>query len=716
MLRKTGILLSFFFMPTVLWAQYTELRGRVMDAKSGEALVGVNVVILGTTRGASTDLDGNYVIHKVPVGVYDIRASMMGYRARLFKKQRLLAGKRNRLDIELVATTIEFDPIVVLAGKSKQRLAQAPVSISVITAKEIEQRNPIDLIETLETMPGVHFVGNQINIRGSTGYTFGAGNKVLLLLDGVPVYASDTGEFNWDMISPFDVEQVEILKGAGSTLWGASALGGVVNIITKDPSADGKLACSYSIGQYDEPYYDEWDWTNHHRLHFTREDISYSKKLGSLGLRLSASRFMSTGYTELGDAQKFALTGKIDYRFGDVLWNNYIAFSKIDRGFFLQWKSQNDPYQVDPRNLENRADINQLNLYSKVIVPFSAKFSLQFRGSFVRTLMGNRFSSGADFNPAIGQGVEAQFDYIPTRRHHFTGGVQFQYDAGSARYFGDHKGYFVGPYIQDEWKLRDNLRMTMGFRYDRYQLLQGLKEDLFSPRLGINWQPWSATTFRGSVGSGFRAATIVERFFEYNVMNFKVLSNPDLKAEHSWAYDFGFRHYFTDRFNVDVSLFDNEYWELIEAHMDLIRGQIQFRNLPRARIRGAELSVNTSFPIYFLGVDIQASMTAMDHKNLHTGDPLPYRPQVIANLKTVLRLDRLQWQVDYRYASKIEAVKVYPINERVPMKIMDTRLLYQFKNYTVHLAVNNVLQYNYAPMESNLLPMRHFVLGAKAEF
>ena len=76
----------------------------------------------------------------------------------------------------------------------------------MVTSKDIERRSPTNLIESLETAPGINFIGDQINIRGSTGYTFGAGNKVLLLLDGVPVYASDTGQFNWDMLPPLDIE------------------------------------------------------------------------------------------------------------------------------------------------------------------------------------------------------------------------------------------------------------------------------------------------------------------------------------------------------------------------------------------------------------------------------------------------------------------------------------------------------------------------------
>ncbi|MBN2001179.1 TonB-dependent receptor, partial [candidate division KSB1 bacterium] len=621
----------------------------------------------------------------------------------------------------LSETTIEFDPIVVMGGKTKQRLDQAPVSISVVTSREIERRNSTTIIDALETAPGILFIGDQINIRGSTGYTFGAGNKVLLLLDGVPVYASDTGQFNWDMLPPLDIEQIEVLKGAGSTLWGASALGGVVNILTKDPTPDGRLMFSVTSGKYDKPYYNEWDWTANSRLYYMREDASYSKRFGPFGMRLSAGQYRSTGFTELGDFTKYNLTGKLDYRFKNGWkWTGYTAYSYIDRGFFIQWKGQNDPYEVDESNLDNYAQTNQINFYTKLSVPFSARFAVNVRASVVRTLMGNQFGSSADFNPAVGQGVEVQADYIPIFGHTITGGVQYQLDAGSTKYFGDHRGYFIGPYLQDEWKPLENLRVTTGFRYDRYQLIGGLKEDLWSPRIGVNWQPWQTTTFRASAGSGFRAATIIERFLELTIMNFKIKSNPQLKAESCWAYDFGFRHYFTDEWNIDISLFDNEYSELIEAHLDLIRGQIQFRNIPRARVQGIEATTNFSSRIGLLGYifkpGVQLSVTAMEHKELEYNDPLPYRPKVIGTGKVSLEVGKIRGEVDYRYASKIGEVKLYPINERVPMKFLDVRLSYDFNPITLQLGVDNILQYNYAPMESNLMPMRTYTLGIKGEF
>ena len=536
------------------------ISGQVNDLETEESLPGVNIQILGTIKGTSSDKNGKFFIERVPPGSYTLRVSMMGYRHFILEDVSVFPNQESNVKISLKKTYIEFDPIVVSGGKTKQRLDQTPNSLSVVTSTEIRRRNATNLIEALEAIPGVNFIGDQINIRGSTGYTFGAGNKVLLLLDGVPVYASDTGQFNWDMLPPLDIEQIEVLKGAGSTLWGASALGGVVNVITKDPTDEGKFLYSFSGGKYGSPKYDVWLWTDHGRLQYNREDISYSKKFGPFGMRVSAGRFESTGYRQLGDFKKYNLAGKFNYRFKNgSIWTGYAAYSYAHRGFFVQWKSQNDPYEVDEINLQNYANTNEITLYSKLVIPFSSKFAINGRVSMVRTLMGNQFGQEADFNPAYGQGMELQADWMPNVNHTVTAGIQYQNDSGSTKLFGSHRGFFIGPYIQDEWKIRENFRVTAGLRYDRYQLIGKYKEDLFSPRIGINWQPWPSTSFRASAGSGFRAATIVERFLELSIMNFNIIANPDLEAESSWAYEIGFRQYLNENWNIDIALFDNEY-------------------------------------------------------------------------------------------------------------------------------------------------------------
>jgi outer membrane receptor for ferrienterochelin and colicins len=695
------------------------LTGTVVDDQSGQPLAGANIQILGTVLGASANTEGFFKVPRLLPGSYQARISMVSYRARTIDFK-IRENQTTSVLVELSETPIEFDPIVVLGGKVEQRLDQANASLSVVSAREIEDRSATDLVEALESAPGIHFVGNQINIRGSTGYTFGAGNKVLLLLDGVPVYASDTGEFNWDMLPPLDVQQIEVLKGAGSTLWGTSALGGVVNIITKSPEAQGKLLYAFTGGKYGAPQYKIWEWTDPDRLYFHRADVSYSRQFGNIGLRVSAGHFQSTGYTEVGDFEKINLTGKCDFRFPNGWkWTAYAAYSHIDRGFFFQWKGPNDPYEVDETNLDNYGKTHQLNLYSKLAIPVSSNFGLRFRVSAVRSIMGDQFGETSDFNPSLGQGGEIQADWIPHPDHMFTGGVNFQHDAGSAKYFGDHKGYFIGPFLQDEWAILKTLHATMGLRYDRYQLQGGVKEDLYSPRFGFNWQPRPTVSLRGSVGSGFRAATIVERFLEVSVMNLKVQANPDLKAESSWVYDLGLRMHITETWNLDLSVFDNEYWNLIEAHLDLFRGLIQFRNVGRARIRGIEATTKWSENLQTAGIrytpTADLSITVMHHEDLKWHEPLTYRPGTIISLKTGVRVGAVTLQIDHRFASRIEAVKLYPINDRVAMKFWEIRMNVQFGKITLKTGVRNLFNYNYAPMESNLMPPRTYVIGLQGE-
>ena len=333
--------------------------------------------------------------------------------------------------------------------------------------------------------------------------------------------------------------------------------------------------------------------------------------------------------------------------------------------------------------------------------------------------MGDQFGETSDFNPSLGQGGELQADWIPHPAHTITAGVNFQHDAGSAKYFGDHEGYFIGPFLQDEWTLLKTLRTTLGLRYDRYQLRGGVKEDLYSPRFGFNWQPWPTVSLRGSVGSGFRAATIVERFLEVSVMNLKVQANPDLKAESSWAYDLGLRMHITENWNIDLSVFDNEYWNLIEAHLDLFRGLIQFRNVGRARIQGIEATTKWSQMLQTAGFHYtpiaDLSITVMNHEDLRWHEPLKYRPGTIITLKTGLRIGQLTLQIDHRYASRIEAVKIYPINDRVSMKFWDIRMNVMIKKITFKTGIRNLFNYNYAPMESNLIPPRTYIIGLQGE-
>ncbi len=719
---KIQLVLFLFLISTARALDKGIITGSVTERNSGKELPGVNIQLEGTVLGAGSDAEGKFVIRNVPVGIYVLRATMIGYRPARISDVSVMPQKEVTLSIQLEETTINFDPVIVTANKTRKELDLTPNSMSVVSAPEIRDRYAMRVDQVLEAVPGVNFVREQVNIRGSTGFTIGAANRTLLLLDSVPVMASDTGEFNWDLLPVLDIDQIEVVKGAGSALWGTAALGGVINIITKAPTEQGKTLVRLMAGEYEDPRYEQWQWTNA-PLQFGRVDVSHSRQIGPLGVRLSLGRHVSTGYTEVGDFKRFNATGKFIYNFKNGSdWTLYTAYNYNAGGIFVGWDDPQTPFQVKPANRNSRGEIKMANFYTKynwIVSPIAA---LKFRLSYLMTLMGNEFIRSADFNPGRGFGAEIQGDLLPHPSTEITYGCEFKWDTGSTKYFGDHQGYTIGLYGQMEYRIVDNLRITPGVRYDRYQLIHGLAQSLLSPRFGINFKPFESTVLRASAGSGFRAPTIAERYLDFESKSVVVEANPDLKAESSWSYDMGWRQYVTPNWFFEIGAFRNDFDNLIEIDLRQseiqfakdIRVAVRFQNLLAARIQGLELTSSGHWwrdRLRFL-----ASATILDHEDLATGKPLTYRPRVIAYFNPSIHLGSWELHADYRYASRIEAVKLFQYDERVPQKVWNFRLIFHLANFDLQLAMNNALDYYYTQIERTMGEIRNFSFGITGEF
>jgi iron complex outermembrane receptor protein len=200
----------------------------------------VNVRLQGTVRGTTTGVRGEYRIPDVSAGKVTLVFSLVGYLREIRTDVIVEEGKETVLDVAMTGSTIQTEQVVVTAGKREQSLQDVPVSISVLDAAEISQRNSTSLEDALRYIPGVNMTGTQVNIRGSSGYSLGAGSRVLMLLDGIPFLAGDTGELNFESVPMGQVDRIEVVKGASSALYGSNALGGVVNIITKPTSGTGR--------------------------------------------------------------------------------------------------------------------------------------------------------------------------------------------------------------------------------------------------------------------------------------------------------------------------------------------------------------------------------------------------------------------------------------------------------------------------------------------
>ena len=163
--------------PVALATGTGSIAGRVTAQGEGEPLPGVNILLQGTVRGTTTNSRGEYRIQDIPPGRQTLVFSIVGYQRENRSGVVVEEGKETILNVSMTQTPIQTEQIVVTASKRQQSLEEVPVSISVLDATAIDQRNALTIDDALRYIPGVNMTGFQVNIRGSSGYSRGAGSR-----------------------------------------------------------------------------------------------------------------------------------------------------------------------------------------------------------------------------------------------------------------------------------------------------------------------------------------------------------------------------------------------------------------------------------------------------------------------------------------------------------------------------------------------------------
>jgi iron complex outermembrane receptor protein len=696
------------------------LTGRIIDRQTQKPLHSADLILMKTVLGTSSDAEGRFFLERIPIGTYTLRITMMGYQSITTQEIHIEAEKTTELLIPMEPTVIDLDPIIVTASKHSQSLSTSHQAVHTLPSTQIIQRQNRDLEDNLTPIPGIHFNETNISIRGSSGYSvYNVGSRILLMVDGVPSLTSDLGAINWEILPFLDVESIEVVKGAGSALYGSSAIGGIVNILTRKPSQKGSLRFRVLTGVFDQPHYPEWHWTQK-TLHYERFDINYSRQFGPVGFRINASRYQSTGYMENDSTRQWNLSGRFQIQ---LPWHHscdlYIAWMKAQRDWLIQWLNQNRPFEVPPFNKDDEFHYETTNIYFRYHLPLGSRLAFHFRFSHLFSLMGSQIigerGSPYDpqaFDPGQGLGIEVQGVWLPSN-HHITFGGEYRRDISGSRYFGHHRGYTISGYLQEEWALLSQVQTTLGLRLDHHTLVGEESYTRLSPKFGFNYRPWTGTTFRFTGGSGFRAATVFEKYIKADYSGFNVIPNPDLKPETSWFWDLGIRQTISDCGHIEMSLFQTDYWNMIEPVINFL-GTIQFQNRVRARIPGLELG--GEWWVWNKRVGFQGSLTWMDPRDIERNRLLSYRPKFTATLTGHVRLGSLLAQMEYRFASRIQEVEINPLDPRVPLKLLYGRVQYQWQHLIFQLAVNNALNYHYTQIERRMGEIRSFTFGIIGKF
>jgi len=693
-----------------LLADNGRISGVIVAEESYQPLPGANIILVGTLLGAAADLDGGFTIENVPPGDYILEVLNIGYQS-VRQSVTVQSGERVEVRIVLPTKVLKSPEIVVTGARRAVRKADSPVTIATISAEQISLRNPTTMEDVLPYESGVQIIDGQINIRGSSGYARGAGTRVSVLVDGFPAISFDNGTIYWEAIPAQDIERVEILKGPGSALYGSSALGGVVNIITKRIPSGTHTKASLSEGIYSKPSDEMQVWTSQ-PMTLGEYRLTHSRSFGKLKLAAGLAQNNSRGYYQNGWYHRTILESRVEYSSSQnrqLLSRLYYIFDR--HGSFTQWKSPFQPFHT-PAGTQNDAiktsKLQWSTAYSRIVSPRQSqllRFHL-FQTGFDNELYNNTTSSRARTAQS-----ELQIDLRPNRTHYLTTGIDLKLHQVTADIWGNHHGWDAAVYFQDELNCGTKLKLTGGVRGDLHKIDNFTMESQLNPKLGVTLSALPGLTLRASAGRGFRAPAIAELFIESQQYIFYVKPNPDLQPETSIAAEIG-AYWQKTWFDFDLAVFSSHYQHLIEPLLDQSDKKIQFRNITEARISGFEVTADWSWQ--FIPATGTISYTYLDPRDLRADLPLAYRHNhslVISQQFNLAKL--LSCGVDYRYLSKMERVQLYDENpatgadQRVPIHLVGGFCNLIIKPaLQLNLSVENLLQYYYVVIERNMGPVR----------
>lgn len=704
-------------------AQTYSIIGKVTDTKS-KPIPGVNVILVNTNYGAATDENGNYKIIDIPSGVYTIEFSAIGFEKNR-KENISVENKSVTVDIILIETVVVTEEVIVTAGKYEQKKSDLPVSVEIIHSEELTKRNFSNLEDAMRYVPGLNMTEDQISIRGSNGYSRGTGSRALLAIDGLPFYTGDSGDIVWEMIPVLELQRVEIIKGAASSLYGSSAIGGVINSITRDISEKPLTNINAFFGFYDRPYYNEWDWSGEQRP-LNGLTLSHSNKIEKFGFNISLSRLEESSYKQDDDFKKYIGFLKTVYNFTTTSSITFLANTFNKRaGQFLYWKDSRNVLIPPDQNLGDRIETNRylFGLIYKTLI--GNDLLLNIKTSYYR----NYFKDNADIPNESTSNLyrgEVQLHSNLTNFLVLTGGIEGTLSNVESSLFGNPDAFSLGAYLVGDINFSFPLIASIGVRYDYSKLdsLDGL--GAVSPKLGLNYKISKELVLRTSLGTGFRSPTIAEAFTSTSTGGITVKPNPDIKSESNLSFEFGMNYTPIGFLVLDFAIFQSEYYDLIEPVIDPSDVKVFFTNVIRARIQGVESSVNLNVLPNQLFISL--SYTYLWTRDLETGKALRYRPRHIFYSGINFTKWNFDVGINFRYTSRVEEIDeelidlgvVVDGDLRVPVYTTDLNLGYNFVSVNLplnlYLNIKNIFNYNYVELIGNIRNLRNYSFGFNLAF
>lgn len=719
------------------------VRGKVFDKNTLEPLAGV-YVLYGKSLGTTTGQDGYYSIRTSSEKI-TITFQFVGYNS-VAKEITIADNDTIVLDVGLEMKVREIDQIVISASKNEQKIAELSVSMDIIKTAFIEGNHITDAQELINKTPGIEVMDGQASIRGGSGFSYGAGSRVLALIDGLPIVSADAGNIKWQFLPLENLAQVEIIKGASSVLYGSSALNGVINFRTADATNTPVTNFFTETGIFGKPKNKDWVWWDTPRV-WSSASFSHLRKIGKTDLGLSGNLLTDEGYRRLNGEKLGRLSLKLKHfnskieglTYGINLNSGYT----VKRDFVL-WENA----ATGALKQQETATI-ELNGWFFAVDPYitfrkSNRFRHDLRMRFQTSL--NRFPESAKTNSdAYSLYTEYQLWYNLTSFLDITAGLSENYSNVISNMYNDHNGLNIAGYSQLEIRPLPRLKAVAGFRIEQNSL-DAIRDRLVPVfRTGLNWQVADYTYLRASFGQGYRFPSIAEKHAATTLGSVTIFPNPDVLPESGWSTEAGIKQGIAlgkMTGQADISLFMSQNIDMIEyflaVYPDPVSGLpvtgFKATNIEQSRIYGGEAEFVINGSIGSVNTTLNAGYTYTypvefdTYTNRNKGVYLKYRRMHSGKLNANFVWRKLESGISFYSKSKILRIDDFFLNETTGEAILpgfpgywdghnkgyvllDGTVGWKFNDrYSLSFVVKNFTNTEYMGRPGDIQPQRSFSL------
>ena len=533
-----SLLTPLFSLPAMA-ATDAHIAGHVLDAHSGEHLSFVNVQVEGTALGCLTDESGHFYLKNLPEGQLTIIFSMIGYET----EKRTITLHRDTLvemNVRIAETSFMIDNVVVTANKYETKQKEVATIVNIIPPLIIESTTSNSMADVLNFQTGLRVEETcsncgvpQIRINGLEGqYT-------QILMDSRPIFSSLASVYGLEQLPAGMVDRIEVIRGGGSALYGANAIAGVVNIITKEPNRNS-LSISNSSAFTEQGTYDI-------NTSMNASVVAENQKAGLFLFGVQRNRQQydrdDDGYSDIPHLNSTTVGFRSYFKTSD--------YSKITAEYHHTSEFRRGGYGIDSLQPHESPLCEQLkhnidaatakwDMYTadnKHFVSVYTSFQHIARDSYFGTNYNpNAYGKSTDIVSVTG--AQYRFSYpCGLMNADLSAGAEYSYNQLRDQILGYdrntlQKVHLGGGYVQNEWKNKE-WSILIGGRLEQHSLLD---KPVFSPRANVRYTPIDPIILRLSYASGYRAPQIYEEDLHVGAVGGEVsliTLDENLKPEYS---------------------------------------------------------------------------------------------------------------------------------------------------------------------------------------